>query len=62
MPVEYGGTLQYGTDPDSCRWNCPEEIKIREHVYAVNKRFQEARKAKGIETPAKLTPVYGTTS
>lgn len=38
IPKSYGGTLNYGSDPDSCRWNSPEEVALREHVDAVNKK------------------------
>ena len=37
VPKCYGGQLTYGDDPDSCRWNSPEEKALREHVYAINK-------------------------
>lgn len=42
-------TNSYGDGgPDSCRWHSPEEVALREHVYAVNKRCAEARAAAGV--------------
>lgn len=38
IPVEYGGLLKYSDEPDSCRRQSPEEVRMREFVLAVNKR------------------------
>jgi len=38
IPVEYGGLLKYSDQPDSCRRQSPEEVRMREFVLAVNKR------------------------
>lgn len=38
IPVEYGGLLKYSEQPDSCRRQSPEEVRMREFVLAVNKR------------------------
>jgi hypothetical protein len=32
-------THSYGNDKDSCRWNSPDEVALREHVEAVNKKL-----------------------
>jgi hypothetical protein len=56
IPVEYGGQLRYGDGADSCRWNSPEEVALREHVHAINKRCAEARAAAGVPTPVKFEP------
>jgi len=37
IPVEYGGTLQFSDEPDSCRWHSPEEKAIRELVHELNR-------------------------
>lgn len=43
IPKAYGGELSFGEngekDPESCRWNSPEEIALRNHVHEVNKKF-----------------------
>ena len=59
IPVEYGGTLKFGDKADSCRWESPEEVRLREHVYAVNRRFAEERAARGVPEPERLEPTYG---
>ena len=38
IPVEYGGLLKYSDQPDSCRRQSPEEVRMREFMLAVNKR------------------------
>lgn len=58
IPVEYGGTLRYGDGEDSCRWHCPEEVRLREHVYAVNERFKAERAARGEPEPVWMEPTY----
>lgn len=59
IPVEYGGSLRFGSEDDSCRWGCPEEVQLREHVHAVNQRFRDARAAAGIPEPARHEPTSG---
>ncbi len=39
IPVEYGGQLTYSHEADSCRWNSPQEVALKEHVRAVNERL-----------------------
>lgn len=51
IPVEYGGKLRFGEGEDTCRHMCPEEVQLREHVYAINKKFQEERAAEGLPEP-----------
>jgi len=46
IPEEYGGQLSYG-GPDTCRWHSPEEVKLQEHVHAINRKFGKERR----ETP-----------
>ncbi len=38
IPDSYGGKLKFGDGPDSCRRFSPQEVALREHVEAVNKR------------------------
>lgn len=38
IPKRYGGELSYGEEID-CRWSSPEEVTLREHVDAVNKKL-----------------------
>jgi len=59
IPVEYGGSLRFGDGEDSCRWLCPEEQQLREHVQAINERFKEERAARGEPEPDRMEPVYG---
>ena len=33
-------------DHDSCRWQSPEEVQLREHVYEVNRRHGVTCKSK----------------
>lgn len=37
-------THSYGEDPDSCRWNSPEEVALSEFVHAVNRKHGVASK------------------
>jgi hypothetical protein len=39
IPVEYGGKLKYGDQPDSSRWLNPKELAFKKHVHEVNGRF-----------------------
>lgn len=40
VPKCYGGQLSFGdgSNPDSCRWNSPEEVALRQFVHAVNRK------------------------
>lgn len=36
IPVEYGGTLRFGEEPNSCRWKSPDEVAMKEFVMNIN--------------------------
>jgi len=38
IPVEYGGKLRFGEGMDTARFKSPQEVALREHVLAVNKK------------------------
>lgn len=38
IPVEYGGKLRFGEGVDTARFKSPQEVALREHVLAVNKK------------------------
>ena len=38
IPVEYGGKLRFGDGVDTARFKSPQEVALREHVLAVNKK------------------------
>ena len=37
--MEYGGKLRFGDGVDTARWKSPQEVALREHVLAVNKKY-----------------------
>ncbi len=36
IPAEYGGTLRFGEEQNSCRWKSPDEVAMKEFVKKIN--------------------------
>lgn len=55
IPGEYGGDLNFSDFPESCRFQSPYEVRMREHNKQTNSKYpNEGHKGPKLTTPPRI--------